>query len=69
VPRGLTGVGVSFHGVAALRGNGVDGEDLVVPWRGDHGVDVELVDNVLRLVPPRCTFRFASFLDPFSLLV
>ena len=53
---GLTGVGVSFHGVAALCGNGVDGQDLVVPRRRDHGVYVQLVDDVLRLVPPRCSF-------------
>lgn len=49
----LTGVGVSLHGVAALRGDAVDGQDLVVPGRRDHRVHVQLVDDVLRLVPPR----------------
>jgi hypothetical protein len=50
----LTGVGVPLHGVAALRGDAVDGQDLVVPRRRDHRVDVHLVDDVLRLVPPPC---------------
>jgi hypothetical protein len=51
----FTGVGVSFHGVAALCGNAVDGQDLVVPRRRYHRVYVQLVDDVLRLVPPRCS--------------
>ena len=31
---------------------GVDGKHLVVAWRDDHRVDVELVDDIFRLVPP-----------------
>jgi len=46
-----TGVGVADDGVA---GAAAEGHDLVVGWAGHGAVDVELVDDEVRLEPPAC---------------
>ncbi len=46
-----TGVGIADDGVA---GAAAEGHDLVVGWAGHGAVDVELVDDEVRLEPPAC---------------
>lgn len=48
----LTRIRVSAHGERPLRGETIDGKDLVMPRRCNHRIDVKFIDNVLRFVPP-----------------
>ncbi len=45
----LTCVSIAVHGVCAV---GAQGQHLIVPWPADSAVDVELVDDEVRLEPP-----------------
>lgn len=55
--RALTRIRVSAHGERPLRGEAIDGKDLVMPRRCNHRIDVQFIDNVLRFVPPSFTQR------------
>ena len=50
-PGARARVGIADDGVACAR---AEGHDLVVGWAGDGAVDVELVDDEVRLEPPAC---------------
>lgn len=50
----LTAVSVAFHEVRLLEAGQGDGKGFAVHWGANGGIDVQLIDDVVRTVPPTC---------------